>query len=550
MEDKHMKKPAGEQPPKKTELEKSTYVKDKEREAAEAAREAEKAARKAEKQRQKANRPPLKERMKSQRFRHGTTAKVITVLVIAALVLVNVLFSALSNKFPNMNIDMTTGSINSLSDQVKSVVQSVKKDTDIIIIGTEEQVRNDQLLSNYGIKYSQVATLTDKMHALNPKIKVSYKDLDADPTFANDYKDDNLVAGDVIVKTADRSYVVKYSDLFNISQDQMTGAQAIYTQAGDALAAGISNANASSLPVVAFDTGHEEQLPTDAYKSLLKSNNFDVKDFNLLTDDIPENTQFIMLAAPKNDYTEDEIKKLDDFLSNTDQKADRGLLVTFHANASTMPVLCNFLKEWGLTVENKIVAETDANQTIANQPYFLLANAGTATTLNEKSSYQYLIDPQTQPVTVASSANGLTTSALLTSSDTTAALDADGDGSDINTAAKQSYTLAGMGEKTVKTGSEEHKACVVAMGGSMFFTQTYLQSGTFSNGTWATDLAKYVTGTVNNSSVTITPVQTNTADISMSSAVSGLVGIGAFTILIPVACFVAGIVVYRKRRKL
>ena len=144
----------------------------------------------------------------------------------------------------------------------------------------------------------------------------------------------------------------------------------------------------------------------------------------------------------------------------------------------------------------------------------------------------------------------MTTSTLLTSSSTTAAVATDSDGSDLSTAPQQSYTLAAMGEKTVSAGGEDYHARVVAMGGSVFFTSAYLQSGTFSNSAWTADLAKYVTGTQDASAVTITPVRTNTLDISFSSAASGLVGIGAFTILIPAACFIAGIVVYRKRRKL
>ncbi len=549
MEDKkNMKKPTGEKPQKQTELEKSTYVKEKEKEAAAAQKAAEKANRKAE----KAQTPklPLKERLKSPRFRHGAVAKGITVLVVVVLVLVNVLFSALSQKFPNMNIDMTTGGVNSLSEQVQDVVESVQHDTEIIIIGTEDEVRNNQLLSSYGVNYSQVAILTDKMHALNPKITVTYKDLDADPTFANDYPDDDLVSGDVIVKTDLRSYVVKYYDLFDVSSNYQTGATDVYTQAGDALAAGISNANAETLPVAAFDTGHEEQLPTDALESLLKSNNFDTQTFNLLTDDIPEGTQLLILGAPSADYTEEELSKLDDYLANTDLAADRALLVTFHVNAGTMPNLASFLKEWGMTVEDEILAETDANKTIANQPLFLMAQTGTSTVLNEHADYGYLLDPQTQPITLDENVTGVTTSTLLTSSSTTAAVATDSDGSDLSTAPQQSYTLAAMGEKTVSAGGEDYHARVVAMGGSVFFTSAYLQSGTFSNSAWTADLAKYVTGTQDASAVTITPVQTNTLDISFSSAASGLVGIGAFTILIPAACFIAGIVVYRKRRKL
>lgn len=532
---------------KTTELKKSEYVKDKEEKAAQ---EAEIERRRTQKEAKKNSKKPLKEKLKSQKFRHGTTASAITALGLVILVLVNVVVSALGSKFPSMNIDMTTGNVNSLSDSVKAVVDGVKQNTTLTIIGTEEQVKNNQLLSS-SVKYSQVGIIAGKMAERNNKISVAYMDLDKNPTFASKYSEDNLAKGDVVVTAPKNSYVVKSTDLFNVSSDSQTGTQQIYTQVGDALASGISNANSENTPVIAFETGHSEQLSSDAVTALKKlytSNQFTNKDFSLLTDKIPDNAQLVFIGAPKTDYTDAEIKKLDEFLASTSSTKDRGLVLTTHIiDPEKMPKLAAFLKEWGITLANQVVMESDASKYVMQQPSYLLAQAGTDVTLNKSSSYSNLLTPLAQAMTLSSSVSGVTASALLKSNDTcyTVSPTENTDSSAANKT-KAASVIAAIGEKTVGKA----KASVAVCGSSVFFTDGIINTNTYSNGTWTADLAKYMTGTTSTGAVTITPVQTNTADISLSSAASSMVGLLIFTIVLPLCCFGIGIVVYRRRRKL
>jgi hypothetical protein len=546
MEDNKMNK----RPDKPTELGKSEYVKDKEKQAAEQAELERQQARKTAKKEQKSDKKPLKERIHSQKFRHGAAARTITVLGLVLLVLVNVVFSMLSSKFPSMNADLTTGGMNSLSDSVKKVVDGVNKDTNLIIIGTEEQVRNNQILSSYNIKYSQVGVIAGKMAERNHKITVSYKDLDKDPTFASKYSKDDLVSGDVVVKTSARDYVVKYTDLFNVQQDSQSGAQQVYTQVGDALASGISNANSENRPIVAFDTGHESQLPSEPIKKLYSSNNFESKDFNLMTDKVPDNTQLIFIGAPKTDYTDAEIKKLDEYLSSTKNMKDRGLLVSTQIiDPAQIPKLSAFLKEWGITLENKVALESDASKYAMQQPAYLFAQAGTDVTLNKNSSYQTLLTPVAQTMTLSTSVSGVTVNALIKTNNSAYTVSPKDNNTAADGKAKAASVIAALSRKAVTSGSNQANASVVVCGSSMFFADGIINTNSYSNGSWSADLARYITGN-NSTGVTITPVQTNTMDISLSSASGIMLGLGVFTIILPLVCFIIGIVVYRQRRKL
>ncbi len=536
---------------KPVELKKSVYVKDKEKQTAEQAKENKRRTAKEEKKEQKKNRVPLRQQMRSQRFRHGTVASAITALGLVVLVLINVLMSSLSSRYPSMNIDLSTGSVNSLSTSVKKVVDGMQQDTKLIILGTEEQVKNNEILSSYNIKYSQVGVIAGKMAERNHKISVTYKDLDKDPTFVNQFTSEQITSGDVVVQTAKRSYVVKLTDMFDIQSDSTSGAQQVYTQVGDALAAGLSNAGAETLPIVAFATGHEEQLDTTAVKKVCTSNNFQTKEFNLLTDKIPDSARLIFIGAPKTDYTDAEIEKLDAFLSSSSSTSDRGLLLTTNViDPTQMPKLASFLKEWGITLQHRVVMESDDSKYVMEQPSYLLAEAQTGVTLNKaNTTYNDLLMPISQSMTL-SEVSGVTTSALVKSGSTSYSVGTSDTSASASGKTQEASVLAAAAQKNLTVKGKKVNANVAVCGSSAFFADGIINTNTYSNGNWCADLARYLTGTNGTGAVTVTPVQTNAMDIKLSSASSLLLGFGVFTVIIPVCLFVAGIVVYRKRRKL
>lgn len=492
----------------------------------------------------KKDRKTFHEFLRSPKFKHGGIATAFTAGFIAIVILLNVVVSILTTRFPSMNIDMTKSGTNTLTEQSIKVAQAVKYDTTLYIIGTEQQVKGDS-------NYSQVASLAAKFAEKNNKIKVSFVDIEKDPTFATKNSiTETLSAGEVVVKSEKRNRVLTQNDLFTSQQDSTTGETVYYSQVDSALASAVNQVNSDTLPVAAFETGHSPLVDASAFKTLLSNNNFETKDFNSLTDAVPENAQLLVIPAPSTDYTDAELQKLDAFLSNTKVAGSRSLVVTFDPSQAAMPKLANFLKEWGIAVKTAtVIAETDTSKVVSSQyPSYILTQIGTKLALGGKSDYGYVVMPQTCPIDVLFDTQGDVTAYSLATSYESSYL-ATAKTSDASK--KASYNTAALAQKSISVSGKSYKANVVALGSSAMLSSSFLNASAFGDSKYVIDLMRYGTGTSNNDTgVTINPVQTNVTDITINSAVATGLGVGVFTILIPLCVLIAGIFVYLRRRHL
>ena len=498
----------------------------------------------------KAPQHSMKKYFHSAKFRHGSVATAISVGFVVIIVLVNIVVGILGDKFPSMNVDLTKNSVNTLSEDAVKVVDSVKTPTTIYILATKDQVMNNSLYS--GVQYDQVGILSAKIQERNSNISVEYVDLDKNPTFANDYQSDNLTTGNVVVKSDKRYRVLSYTDLFKTQYSSDYSSTKTYSNVNSALTSALNAVNSDTLPVVAFDTGHDEMMDMTYYKKLLSNNSFDTRDFDLLTDEIPEDTQMIVLGCPNTDYTQDEIQKLDDFLSDTALKSDRSLMITFYPSQITMPNLTSFLKEWGLGVSQAVVVESDQSKKFMNSPTYIVSDVQTGLTLNESSTdYGVMLTPQSVPIDLVYTGRGSrATYSLLKSSDTCYLVDNNTQKTD--TPQTDTYNTAAISRETLKGGDGDyHYTNVIALGSSTMFAEQILDASTYGDGKYILDLSKYATGTTNSATeISIMPQETNVADITLDSGKSNLLGVGVFMLLIPLAVAVCGIVVYRRRRNL
>ena len=486
---------------------------------------------------------------KKEKFRHGSTATAMTAIFIVVIVLLNVIVGKLTDKYPSLNLDMTKSANNTLSAEALKVVDQVKIPATIYICATKDAIDNDSL----GTNYSTVDTLTAKIAERNKNVTVQYVDLDKNPTFATEYKNDNIAAGDVIVKTDKRYRVLTSSDLFSTQYSDDYSSSTTYSNVDSSLASALNTAISDVLPVAAFETGHSEKMDTTGYTNLLKGNSFETKTFSLLTDKIPDKTQLLILGCPATDLTDAEIKKLEAYLSDTSLAADRSLMVTYSAGQADLPKLSAFLKEWGLQSQSaKAVVETDAQKYVANNPLYILGNTQTDLSLGRSgATYNNLILPDACPVNVTFQTSGTkTTFALIKSNDTTY-LYKDGDNTATAQQQKAAQTIAALSQDSVQSGGKTYHANVVAMGSTMMYGSDVIGTNLFANSSYLVDLSKYSTGTSNSSTqVTTTSRELYAKDITLSTAQSMFLGLGLFTVLIPLAVLVAGIVVYRKRRSL
>ena len=497
----------------------------------------------------------MKRFLHSSKFRHGGLATVFTAGFLAVIILVNLVVSLLGERFPSMNLDLTANAVNTLSEEAEEAVDAVSMPTTITILLDEDTASTNAA-------YSQVTNIVERMRERNGNITVRYQDLDADPTFSTNYPDATLATGDVIVETERRYRVLSYSsDLFETTYDYSTGASQTVSYVNSALASALNQANATDLPVVAFATGHSEALTTSSLQELLSRNNFDVVSFNIMTEEIPEDTSVVVVGTPTTDYTLAEIEKLDAFLSEFEntRAASRAVLCTFDPGQPDLPNLNTFLEEWGLGVSQDVVYEQNTQNLFMPMPGAIVIEADDEVDFGSSSTYDMLVTMNSIPVEMLfDNSNSVVTYPLLHSMETACLVNSenvdlyntqDPSASEIVT---DEYSVAAMGSKSIHMDDGEYyTASVIGMGSSMMFDPAILDTNTFNNAQYVIDLFKYVSDTSeSDTAVYSSGTQMYVMDINMSMQTANVLGVGIFTVLPLAALLIAGVVVYLRRRHL
>ncbi|MEG1426088.1 MAG: GldG family protein [Oscillospiraceae bacterium] len=492
----------------------------------------------------------LLDKMKSNKFKHGSLATLFTVVFIVVIILLNVVVSALTDRFPSMNMDLTAEKLNSLSETSVETAKNVQNDTEIYVIGSEDAVKNNQIMVKYNLQYNQVANLAEKMCEANSKISLKYVDPDLDPAFIAEYPNERLSTGMVLVKTEKRYKVLGVSDLFSLQQNQQDGSVKKFSKVDGALSNAVHLVNLDKVPLVAVATGHEEMLSTDnraAFDQLLKDNAFEVQEFNLMTEEIPAEAQMLLLATPSTDYTKEEIGKMQAFLADTTAQLTRSLFVTCHPTQSALPNLAAFLEEWGVKVNKGVVFESDATKALSNNPGYFFANS--TDKIFKDTTYENLIAAASSPLELTfTSNNDISTYALVESSDT-AYVSLDEQLVENPETAKQ--ILATLSQKFTTIDNNPVKSNVIVLGNTVSLLGDFIGGNSFGNRQYVLDLVKYATGTTDlNLGLSVGETETSVRDITAPAAVIHFVGLIFFTVLLPVCILLAGLVIFLRRRHL
>ena len=477
----------------------------------------------------------------------------LTVVFIAVVVVVNLLVSVLSERFPSMSIDLTAQKMNTLSEQAAEIAKGIQQDTDIYLIGKEEAYENDAIYSGYGLKYSQVMNLAKRLEEVNSKIHVQFIDPDTNPDFISSYSGENLTTGRVLIKTEKRYKVLTVDDMFSMSQNQNTGATDMFSNVDSALAGAIEVVNLEKMPILTIATGHDEMLAVDsmnAFIEMMEKQNFDVRQIDMLTEEIPEDTQLLMIATPSTDYTTEEIQKLRDLLSDQERQESVSVLVSFYPGQGKLPNLTAFLEEWGVSVGmGSVVAESDASRYALTNPQCVMVDS-VGNSMKAKT-YKRLVSPLSVPLEVLFTGNGdVGVEELWTTSEGAYVVTENTSQEEMENPETSKQTVATLSSTITQFGNEFYYRSVMVFGSSHIFSDSFMETA-FDNAEYLSDLMKRATDTDGSSvSILTKNVQTNTMDVTASQNTIMMLGLGVFTIALPVLVLVLGLGIFLKRRHL
>ena len=334
-------------------------------------------------------------------FRGGTYSLIVSAVVLAILIVVNILASALPTSWTKQ--DISASQLYSVTSNTKVVVNALEQDVTIYWIVQSGQ--EDQVIEN----------LLGKYESLSGHIQVVKKNPDVFPTFAEQYTSETVQNNSLVVECGERNRFISYSDIYVQETDLYSYTYNTSFDGEGAITSAIDYVVSDDLPQVYLLEGHgEEELPA-AFREQMEKENMELSTLSLLTvDAIPEAADCVFIYAPASDISAAEKEMLADYVA----QGGRLLVMAGPAEGDGLKNLYALLSDYGVEAQDGIVVEGDREHYAFQTPYALLPE------LNNHAVTDSLIDEGYKPILpiargliVGETTGGATVTELLTTSD-------------------------------------------------------------------------------------------------------------------------------------
>lgn len=292
-------------------------------------------------------------------FRGGSYAIVLTCIVLALLVVVNLLAGALPANLTKL--DISSSKLYSITSNTKAVVNALEQD--VIIYWIVQSGKEDDVIDNLLAKYE----------SLSDHIEVVKRNPDVYPAFARQYTDETVSNNSLVVVSGEKYRYVPYSDIY-VSQGSAYSYS--YTTSFDgegAITSAIDYVVSTQLPILYTLEGHGETALPDTFASQLEKENVQTQSLSLLNvDEIPENAAALMIHAPASDISGEEAKMLSEYVKS----GGKLLILAGPVADGELTNLYGILSDYGVSAVQGIVSEGDRSHYAFQAPYVLLPDLG------------------------------------------------------------------------------------------------------------------------------------------------------------------------------
>lgn len=486
----------------------------------------------------------FKKFMKSRKAKHGTVAMAITALVIVMVIVLNIIIGLLVNRFPDLELDLTSNNSFALQDDTIDYVSHLNNDVTVYILMEKDKFESQ------GTYFVQAQKMLNKMVSKSDgKMKIKYVDLTSNPSFTSNYPNvdwQSSSANNIVLVESGKQYkVLTLTDCFEYDE-QTYNYYGTYSFTGtkieQAVVTAILNVTTDDKVVVDMIKGNNEQ-DYSSLKSLLENNAYQVNDVSLATGDFDKDAKVAIMYAPSVDLDEKIVEKLSTWLSN-DGKYGRSLIYVPTADMGEMPNLDDFLKEWGMSIDRGYVFETDETALVnANSPYAFTVSYGDYYKDNLKNSKIPVVVSESHAVNIT---DENTAHALLKTTNKAGVLPIDADKSwDYKDA------ITGNGENVaaegVMTNEDKKSSKVVVFGSYVMFSDTIMQYNSFNNSAYFMNVINTIADK-EDVGITIESKSVDNTELGITDVATQNTMLVVFVIVIPIAILVAGFVFWLRRR--
>lgn len=297
--------------------------------------------------------------------RRGAASIGVTVLIIAAIVLVNVIVAALSSR-SGMYIDVTEDRSYKLQSATVDYIADLQKDVDIYVLTSEEELETANT-SNYEY-YIQANRLLHEFEYNSDKIHLHYVDLIKNPTFLAAYPNVNRsLTHMMLIVCGDNYTTLDPTDVFGYDTEtyQEEGYMVVQSQhVEQSVTTAILKVTDSERITVSVLTGQDEE-DSSAFEARLAMNAYDVESVNLYTDKISDNSEFLIIYKPLSDIDKSLYQQISEWLEN-DGKYGHNIIYFPNDDiaADLFPNLNALLADYGMEVDYAYIFEKDTDHLI------------------------------------------------------------------------------------------------------------------------------------------------------------------------------------------
>ncbi len=497
----------------------------------------------------------------SKKFKYGALATAFTALFIVAVIMLNVIVSAVDSKFP-LYVDLTEDQIFSISDSTVELIRG-QLDTFQEEIGEEVKLKitflrpRDQLAANE--TYNWVINLAESYANTFPEIEVEYReDLYTHPENYADYTryGESITYSSIIMTSnlSQAAYKVFTFDSCLVYDED--GANLWAFKGEMRFNAVILELTSRQSPVVTFTTGHGESTPENLTEVFYNCG-FRVEYVDLLTEEISDDTKILVIYNPQEDIKtqeddsrKSEYTKISDYLN-----AYRSMIVAIAPSTSpnSFPVLDELLADWGIEVErNQMVLDDTYSVPGDNRMLYVdytesehIAAALTGS-LTEMSSPPRSISYISAPIRILEKGDGdlFSVEPVLVSS-VNSYVEVVGENGTIEKQSGSYPVMAVSSRFTIENNQNLYGHVLVI--GSEYFTETNTYREQYGN----TSIIYSAIRLLTNENVAVDIQYKVLEDYTLTMETGTIYTFAVFAVgVIPVAIFALGIVVYIKRKHL
>lgn len=493
----------------------------------------------------------IKAFFKSRKTRKGSAAVIILAAALAIVVLLNIITGLLVQRYPNLQFDMTSSGTYQLQKETVDYLKQLDKDVTLNVLTSEKTFKSGMNAYSGAQYFVQANELLKKMASVSKHVTLKYIDLSKNPTFTAKYdkidwnseKANNLM----IVDCGDDYTALTLDECFTIdtsSEYYQYYGYSVYTATTieQAVITAVLEVTTGEKTSIDFITGSgENEEAYSALVSLLKKNAYDVKEVNLLTEKLREDSKAAVLYAPTVDLSDDSAEKLENWLNN-DGKLGRNLIYIPINESVKTPNIDALLKNYGMKVSNGLAYCTNSKYIINDYYTFITDYNNDTYTKGLKNSDIPVVVRDSRDVEIL---NKDTASPLLSVEDGAGMVpfDSADDAKAEDYIKKDGINAAAIG--TISS-DDEKKSNVVVFGSPIMFLSNYLETS-YNNADYIVNVCNIITNR-GDLGITITSAKYDNGELgTVTAGTTFVVGI-IFILALPVIVLLIGLVIFIRRR--